>query len=264
MGTTRFGRPSDNRLLSPNTIILNGSGGGAPALIQDPLFPMSNLLNPDRYTPWKTLVGATPPLKIDFDLLGSLTCSYISFHGLRQNAPLLTGWTIERQTGTYTPGGTWLSVSGSNIQPYTRDQGFAFAAVASRLWRLTLTTFPQEGMSFGSIFLGTLSQDLGILYSAMVEDIIHATIPWATASGHANVMEIGDTRSLVQMSFRDITDAIRQKIDNGFGRGSSRDPVVWVDRADIARQVIVRRLVWTHTWGSPNLWDCQLDLEVLG
>jgi len=41
---------------------------------------------------------------------------------------------------------------------------------------------------------------------------------------------------------------------------------VWIDQNDVARQVVLANseLRWVHQWAAPNLWDCDLEIEVLG
>ncbi|HXT99584.1 MAG TPA: hypothetical protein VN903_01240, partial [Polyangia bacterium] len=49
--------------------LMNGSGGGAPALIQTSPYTMSNLVGSDRYKFWmSSALAASSAFNVDFDL----------------------------------------------------------------------------------------------------------------------------------------------------------------------------------------------------
>ena len=273
MANTRFWRSTDNRFFStsPQVVIINGTAGytNAPAKVEDAQFPMSNLLIPGRYNVWATPVGTTPSqVRLDFDAFASIIPVFVGFFGIRTNSLSSISFDLGSQNG-YDGNAAFTSIKSGVIGSSTRDQGFLITgAPAGNTYRINFTGLPAAGVSFGTIFLTAVAvQDLGILYApGMEEDIIHATIASRTGGGHLSVVSVGDTRSLVTMPFRNVSDTIKSKLTGTFGKGSSRDPAVWMDYLDVAKQVVLANgdIAFTHSWAAPNLWDCDLELEVLG
>ena len=280
MASTRFCRPDDNKVLrytSTDTFprIINGDSTNyttPPAKVEDPQYPMSNIHNPDRYTPWATPAGTTPlAMKLHIDAGSNISVGFVGLFGVRWLAgvafsvPITVGYRTAAQG--YASAGPFTGVVTSSFGT-RRDTGFVLGApVSGRYWEFNFTTMIAGGISFGGIYLGAISQDLGILYSPGMEDnVIFSAIESRTGAGHLNVMTVGDPRHLISMPFVDQVDAVRTKIDAVFGETSKRDPVVWIDRNDVASQVVLAKnsLRWRHNWDSPNLWDTDLELEVLG
>jgi len=273
-GNTRFYRPGDNKWVVSNATLINGNVAytNAPPINQDAQFPMTNLLTSDRYLPWVTAVGPGPggvDVVVDLDAGANVTPQFVGFFALRQSGVASMGFDVQYQTGaTYNGNGTWVSARSGTISSGSRDVGYIVTgAQAARYWRFRLNVLQGIQWSIGNIFLSAAAVDLGIFYSpGMEETIIHPTIGYRTTSGHFSVSSVGDTRAMVIMPFRNIEDAIKAKINSVFGRFSARDPAVWIDQNDVARQVVLANseLRWVHQWAAPNLWDCDLEIEVLG
>lgn len=283
MANTRFYRPSDNRIarfgysgVTPR--IINGDTvnyPGAPAKVEDPRFPMSNLNSPDRYTPWMIPVGASSPIYLQFDLGGNLAVGYLGFFAFRcrPNALFSVGFDLGGRLSSlgYTPGpsGYTSIISGTFQASGMRDAAyFAGSPGTFRYWQLTLTPSTSvETYGFKLFPASATPQDLGISHAAgMVDTMVHTAVQSRTGGGNLSVMQVGDTRRLVMLPLLAVTSTTKQKVDATFGSGSLRDPAVWVDRFDISRQVVLanEQLTWVNRWGSPDLWDCELELEVLG
>lgn len=276
--TTRFARPTDNKMVrrsaSVTPRIINGDTVNfttPPALVQDPKYPMSNLLLPDRYTPWSTPVGSAPdPVILHVDT-GTITPALIGLFGIRwfgggsiPNQCIISHRTSYLSTGFYSTTGVADVTIPMNSG---RDASVVGVLPTGRYWEFYFPNFSPLGFSIGSIFMGVVSQDLGMLYSAgAVRNLIVPVVQGRTGGGNPNSVVVGDERELITMPFRNITDATKSKLDLVFGRGVQRDAAVWVDAGDIARQVQLANynLPYTHRWGTPNSWDLDLDLEVLG
>lgn len=280
MGTTRFLSASGNLVLRYQPAdtyprIINGDGAhytNPPALQQDDQFPMANVHSPSRYLPWVTPLGSTPsPLYLQVDVGSDKAAAYVGFHAMRWfgvagNVSFDVGYRTNAE-GYPSGGGTFTSVSTGTIIASERDRGAIFAGGPGRYWQFKFTGSITAGLSFGAIHLGAVTSDLGFLYApGEIEDLIHPTIQERNGAGHLTATQVGDDRCLVTMPMRSLGDADRAKIDAVFGRGTVRDPAVWLDRADVARQVVLAHdsLAWKHAWSPSNLWDADLNLEVLG
>lgn len=117
MADSRFFRSSQNVALSGT--LKNGSGGGAPAETSDPSFPMLQAIQHDRMTPWKTpSTPASSPINLDIDFGSTLSIYAMGVHRYELFSGSAGTLTMQTQTGTYTPGGTWTTfgtISGANL-----------------------------------------------------------------------------------------------------------------------------------------------------
>lgn len=142
--------------LAYGATLQNGTGGGAPALVQDAAFPMANLLADDRQILWSPGAAAFPlTITVDVTLASAATVSALSLMGLRlATGSAITSIEFFTQAGAYTPGGTWTS-RGSVAAPYpAHGLGVQFVAVASvASVRAVLTTVTGLFTS-GRLFIG--------------------------------------------------------------------------------------------------------------
>src|SRR4051812_43769928 len=105
MGNIKFG--TLNLLTQAATLLKNGTGGGAPALIETAPYTMAQLLNGDRYSFWKSsiLTGPSTEYDVDFRLPATSSIAAASAHGFRTvSGPAFT-IDVLYQTGAYTPAG---------------------------------------------------------------------------------------------------------------------------------------------------------------
>lgn len=287
-GTNRFATAANNKVIRPDgslltwPVIINGDTinyPGAPARVEDPLFPMDNLLNADRYSPWATPRGATPSsfaLHVD---TGTNTIGMAGLFGMRffdgalfPNNVIISSRT---QAETYVASGFYSSTfSGADanfsFSGAPRDGSFILPSpVIGRYWEFYFPFCAPEGFSVGNIFLGQLATDLGIMYSFGATPRVTNVSPVIrsrTGGGDLRVVKVGDDRRLVTLPFRSIEDAIMAKIEAVFGFGRSKDPCYWADYADVVKQVVLATdgISKSHVWAAPNQWDCDVELEVLG
>jgi hypothetical protein len=279
MANTRFLAATSNQLLRYNTAatfprIANGDSvnySSPPALEQDASFPMSNIHNPSRYLPWVTTIGGTPsPFKLHVDMGADISPTFVGFHAVRWfGTPVNVTVDVGFRTaaaGYGTGASAYTSFVSNTLTAGARDKGF-LSTGTGRYWEFKFTGSITPGLSFGSLYLGTITSDMGFVYSAgATEELIHPTIDSRNGAGHLITTAIGDDRSLAVLTFRGLQDADRSKIDAVFGPNTVRDPAVWLNHADQARQVVLARgsLAWVHAWAPANTWNTDLELEVLG
>lgn len=208
MGNVRFVQNAGNRgrktsASAPYPRLINGNGAysGAPALVQDASFPMSNLLDPDRVS-HIYVTGPNPAndgvdLIIEFDT-GSAP---VSIHGVG-----LLGF--RRATGEAFPNvvyieyllGTTYSTSGwsgAGTTPFSfneaTDAGVLFPApISAKFWRFRITNaaFSAAGFSLSSPFIAQTVTDLGFLYSRASETLV---TPKSTVEGYGRMPVITRT-----------------------------------------------------------------------
>jgi hypothetical protein len=155
-----------NLLMQPGALLKNGTGGGAPALIETAPYVMANLLVDDRYTLWKSSALSTTPVNVDFDLGSTQAINAAGMLGFR---PIINGGPfvdVYYQTGAYTPGGAWTFLASlSGITLNIRDDGVEFGSVNARSVRFQITPSANGTVfTLGKFFVGALS-DTGAKHS---------------------------------------------------------------------------------------------------
>ena len=140
----------------------NGTGGGAPALIEQSPYLMSNLIGTDRYTVWKSSPLSNPTqYNIDFDLGGNKTLDALALLGHRYLVGSGISYDISYQTGAYNPVGVWTFVATLSVGQTVRDVGFQFGPVTARSVRFTaVPSGAGTVVTLGKFFAGDLT-DLG-------------------------------------------------------------------------------------------------------
>lgn len=169
MANTKFGLV--NLLTQAATVLKNGTGGGAPALIETAPYAMANLKNASRYTIWKSssLTAATQ-YNVDFNLGSAQSISAAAALGYRlASGENISAIDVYYQTGVYAPAGTWnylgtiVALGAASLGG--RDSGVEFGAVSASSVRFTITVGASNTVfSLGNFFVG-LSTDLGGIHS---------------------------------------------------------------------------------------------------
>lgn len=285
MGTTRFIKSfPDNKIIRlPGSAltyprIINGLAGSqypsAPARVEDPAFPMENMLHPSRYLPWCTPLGTSSSAKIHIDLGSNQNVRAVGVHGHRlMGAGLFpTSCVIGYRVGTGTAPAFGYTATGFtsivSLQLGRRDSVFVMpAAVSMRYIEIDASLVSSDGWAMSNPLVAVTVNDLGFLYADGAADtLVHTRARSRAAGGHLTVMKIGDPRRLVSMPLLGVDDSTKTLVDSVFGEATAAYPVTWIDTADRGVQVMLAQdeLTWTHRWAAPNVWDCNLELEVLG
>src|SRR4029077_1242984 len=155
-----------NLLTQPGVILKNGTGGGAPALIESAPYVMANLLLGDRWTLWKPPGLAIGSYNVDFDLGGNKAINAAGFHGFRPIGVAGPSIDVSYQTGTYNGAGSWTfldTMVGARLN--LRDDGLECGQVTARSVRFTINIVA-NGATFtlGKFFVGSLT-DMGAKHS---------------------------------------------------------------------------------------------------
>ncbi len=202
-----------NYLTSSATALKNGTGSGAPALIETAPYKMSNLLSSDRYTLWKSSILSAPTQYfVDFDLGSGKSVGAAAAEGFRAAAGVGPFIDVLYQVSTYTPGGTWL-FAGSipNLAVNLRDDGVEFTPVTARYWRFQLTpSGASDQFSLGKFFLGLLT-DLGAQHSpgatyTPMGNRLETPFP----GGAIALTELGDDGSEIHIPWQVASGAVAQ------------------------------------------------------
>lgn len=212
MANTKVGRI--NRLITAqnsSVVLKNGTGGGAPALIESAPYVMSNLLHYDRSTPWKssTLLDGVD-YDVDFETGVNPTIDTAGLQGYR----LLSGegsvtLKIYYQTGAYTPGGTWTQL-GATLGLGSRDRIAQFADTAVASLRFRLNSSGDDAVLAISKFGAWDVTDMGGIHSpggtaTLFKNRLETPLP----SGAIAVTKLGDDGATFTFPWRELTTSQR-------------------------------------------------------
>jgi len=162
MGNLKFGLT--NLLTQPGAVLKNGTGGGAPPLIETAPYVMANLLSSDRYTLWRTsTLLASTSYNVDFDLGSNQSINTGAMQGYRPASGAGPFVDVYYQTGTYTPGGTWNFLGSIvNLVFNLRDDYVEFSPVTARSVRFVITVGGSNLVfTLGKFFIGSVTDLLG-------------------------------------------------------------------------------------------------------
>ena len=280
-----YGRYTDNKAVRAAStatfpIIINGNGAyaSAPAADQDPQYPMTNLLIPDRYTPWSSSVGtAGANIQVHIDLSGGAngpasgladkqvsSFGVLGLRGLGGSAPpsfVSVGYRTRAQgylSTSYTSLGT-LSTG------QLRDSMLQFNQVGARYFELIFTGVSASGIAVGSLWLGVLL-DLGVFWSSEGGGQWSAehNVLWSkTAGGHMAGVLRGDAWGKYSLTFGSINNSTRATLFSNLGIATAGKAVVILDENSIPRQFMVMDGP-RFSQRFNGLYDAVLDLEMLG
>lgn len=234
--TVRFLQPSSFLLAKSATKLINGDTTGrypsCPPLVEDPNYPMSNLLKYDRNIPW-VHPGGGGQVDVEFDLgsnqsvsvLGLLAmmpapggllpsggCTFMYKAG-NSTSPLF-GYDVNAFTDLFTSGGH-LSLSGN---PRERVNHETFGTVSARYWRARFKAPITSSFSIGSIVVGSAPIDIGTptyfgqdsLYSpGSMQETLRARVVSRTLGGVAIQTDIGLPRRRFRYRYEAVNRATR-------------------------------------------------------
>ena len=257
MANTRIG--IYNFLTVEAALLKNGTGGGAPALIETAPYVMSNLLNGDRSSLWKTSVlSSASTYNVDFDMGASVEFDAMGMLGYRLATG--TGPQIDMyyQTGAYTPAGAWTLFS--QIFPEGRDLGVVTTIpVTARSARFKITPVAaSESFSLGSFFVGDI-EDLGGIHSpGGLRNPFQNRLETPMLNGSFVITRLGDDGQTWTMPWNSIKPATRSILNIVQGR---RGTVLLVDAEDNWSEVFLRGggLSEGRT-GGPDVFDINIEL----
>ena len=236
---------------------------------QDPLYPASNLRNPDRFIVWGC-PATGGDVAIGLNIGAGRTTHCVGILGFVNDSAGVFPNTWKLDAGAVWPrDGTWVSVvpartlaASIGIVPLgtKRDDVVVLGApVTHRYWEYTFGFNSLAGFSWGLPLIASL-EDLGIAYSSdSTETMLLQRVRQVTVSGNPSVTEVGRPRSRRVMQFRSITEAMLTKIRQFV----ASTPNVIVDPFDVPIhvQLVEDSMVITHRFGPPDLYDVELAVE---
>ena len=247
-------------IVAGGSVLQNGSGGGAPAVVQDANFPMSNVMQDDQYVLWNTGAAPGTPVQVDITLLAATSLSAASVHALRAAAGAsVTSLKVYMQTGAYTPGGTW-TLRGTVYSP-GRHAGVVFAAtsVDSIRYEFACTGQFQTGKFYaGDPFTlggGTYAGNQGLENSPVRNAVVYSF-----PSGSIFSFNLGDTGRDVSIEFSELPAADADLLD---GLASLVRPFIYVDPRARFYNVLLANKTVPIKMQSPNpLYSASVALTV--
>jgi hypothetical protein len=267
MANTRFVPSTRNRLTLPVAILKNGAGG--PALVQDPAYPMSNLMNNDRGSVWSTGITAVNPIYVHIDMGSNQVIRIFAILGMQA----LAGGFLPSQVAVGYRTGTYSSVPGD----YT-SAGLMFATTADTMLELTPTTmrFIQftlvmpgtgwgNGFSLGKFLAAAVIDDMGMVYSpgSVHRGIVVPQIRSESQSGAVHITRTGPNYLTFNLEFRKIDNTTVGRLSSIAALGEV--PFLYIDQNNAPYECIVADAEWqrVHLWSPPDLWDAALSFRQL-
>lgn len=269
MSTTRFAFL--NRI--ETALLLNGTGGGAPARDEVAGFLMENVKNSDRHQLWKQSTGAGT-LLVDFDLMNGVAGDVgINIGALLGHRPTtkagsgVTSCIIKSQTHAvgYAPAGAWTTLDTVSMANRARDGGQGFADATIRYIRFEMTV--ADAFTLGRLFIGAVEMDLLTRGSqppdgAPTRDYVRPVRENGVV-GDARVRTFGGDRyERLSVPFSADT-TLRNKL---IALLDKQQTVVYLDHADTFKEMFVQRLseVTVFEGASASRYQMQLDMVQLG
>ncbi len=256
-GPSRFGTVN----LIPAATLKNGSGGGAPAVVEYASYPLANVLEDDQYVIWNTGAAPGTPVQVDITLSAATAITAVSVHGLRVPAgSSVTSLKVYRQTGVYTPGGTWTLIG--TVSNPGRHAGLTLAStsVDSLRYEFACTGQFQTGKFFAgapwSVGGGTYIGNPG-LESTPVRNAVLYELP----SGSVFSFNLGDTGRDIAVALTELTET---DMDTLQGLAALTSPFVFVDSRDRFWNVtLAGKSVPTRQTSVNPLYAVDLALKVI-
>lgn len=291
MPNVHFGRSLQNVLLTGGTTIrIVNTAGTTITTLQDNAYPVSNLLNADRYSVWSTGTSTTglttPPNDAYVQFLfqtsqGSLR--YWGWHGMRltripavQLSNINMFYSLSNPPVSNPLDTSWVDTSVPLTQTGNPD-GYAElpSTLPNGVWGVQFRlTGIINGGSLVSFLLGNFSlfrssgvNDLGatMIYSpgsSRVQRIAQARVVSANGAVHVTDFSGGFQHHEINMQFRSVTNTIRGIM---LGLGAETRPIVYRDHLGTTYQILPAEngLTITHIWGPPDLYDIEFRAQTL-
>lgn len=262
-------RSADNTILIPGATLMNGTGGGAPALQQDAAYPMSNLLNPSRSSVWAT--GASPPSPF-----------YVHITINSQN---VIGWGFLGMRGATGPGfidfGYRTAAQGYSIDPaqYTAlstlggtgpiDKYFAFTSQSMRHLQFTVRFSPAAGFALGKFVVARSKDDWfldtpgkGSIYSpgsSRVIEVPQVRVRSQAGEQHVTVLSRSAYRRF-SFIFNNVAESTKTFLET-FAQETNPSTYVAVDGTVYEVLPVPGGITATQVW--IGRWDCTVEMESL-
>lgn len=257
-----------------NVTIKNGTGGGAPARIEDPSYVMENVLNPDRYSQWRVPAGAHNDVFLDLDLGTNRSIGYMGVHGYSGDGSGLsfpTQCRILYKTAAQGYDGSFSTAVGPgavSLGAQPRDSGTPVAPVVlARYIRFWFESTLGRPFGVGRPWLAPSPIDLGVAQAAGTGDARQRTGTTLRAPfGGRRRTTTGPQRREFALQFPSIPHALCTTLFTTVG--AVETPVLYLSpfgetfEVDLTEDRIEREYVF-GAGAALDLWNVTLPLEQL-
>jgi len=256
----------------PKLINGNVAYSGAAGRIEDPNFPMDNVLDVGRKgNVWYVPPGAgsnypdgtTVALEIDIGSLQSVNAigvlGFAGAGGFPQNFNIdaIPG------SGTYNNAG-YVPQNGSNPVTLLRDCGVVLAApVSARYWRFRFPfSTSSPGYSVSSVVVATTITDLGFLYSEADEQRVRPRSLVEGFDQSPSLTLVGQEYVRWTIQYKNNDAALRTTMDGLYG---DSQPFVFITPDNEWQECIwgTEEFSREHIWGIPNRYRMTVELRQL-
>lgn len=149
-----------NVLATPGVVLKNGTGGAAPALDEDPDWPMRNLLLQDRYSAWRSKTN-NAIVSVDFDLGSAQTIIDFFVTNYRFYGVTAFSGGVDLYSGSSYPPGDFID----SFSILANDNRFVMPSTSARYWRMDVATpVPAGGAVSCKLWLGRAADRLIITH----------------------------------------------------------------------------------------------------
>lgn len=247
-------------IVPAGSVLQNGTGGGAPALVQDASYPMTNAMRDDRYALWNTGAAPASPFTVDLTMNATAALTAMSVSAIRSVAgAAVSKVEFYTQTGAYTPAGAW-TLRGTVNNP-GRNCGVVYAAANADSLRYKFTTTGQfqasrlfAGVPF-TVGAGTYVADNGAESSPQR----NATL-YSLPSGATFEFLLGDNSRDITLMFSQLSSADADALE---GLAASTRAFTFIDDRDRFWDCILADKQATVTHTSPTAYSVALHLTGL-
>lgn len=245
-----------------------GASLKTPLPPEDPNFPSSNLIDPDRKLLYACPSTGGGNVSVFLDIGTGKTTDFIGLLGYTIVLAAQPGLCVFNAGAVFPKDGTWVSVDqvsiSSSATPFANPVDFSkelVSPVTYRYWELQFQNNFQ-GFIMANPLIGQ-SASLGIGYATGTsESLKRARIREPGAWGRSSVVsEMGPITHDLELMFPAVDDTMRATW-RGLAQTSPFlliHPILGLMAVDLAED----SLQCVHRFGPPNLWDINVRLEQL-
>ncbi len=258
-----------NALTLPGVTLKNGTGGGAPAIEEDPDWPLTHNFSADRETYWRTSAAPPNPVKIDFDLGSAQSIiaggmlkirTYGGLTNVVQTIRYISG------AGVYDPAdGAWTdAVSGVSANAHNHLAYDPGTSISARYWRFSLASAIAFSCKLWLVkaadFLD-LGKDWSIGTEQDVERLREVLVsPAGLAFAFEPAQERGSTIFGGKFLLRGKNQALRDILRDQLTTIDTRFVIRLGDGTLIETSLPEGALEWERVWAPPEVFNLTLPL----
>lgn len=271
--------PNTTRLIVANLLeqfgtVKNNGVGLSPPREEDPLYPMENAFNGDRFSPWRTSAAPPEPTSFDADMGANRTVNALGILGLTPTASSFPTTLFPQYSVNGSPGAGvgYPPTSWNPFNPATisinglRDAVLLPSSpVTARYVRFDFLNVIGFPFSVGRLFVASTILTMGVAYSPNAE--FEPVDFWASVRTTLQ----NEVRTKVALpaerrfcDFLSVPTATLNVLRNSAALGRRHTSFILLSPFDEVLEVF-GRIKWRHSYGdgSSDLWDVRLEMEQL-